>query len=307
MVGLANLSQDKIYSNMTVQEFHETIGCKVKGTWNLHMASLSQPTRLDFFTLLSSVSGVIGQRGQANYAAANVFLDSFASYRRHLGLPASSVDLGAVEDIGYVAEHSELQASFDADVWTPIDESLLHQCVRVSILQQTAGAAQLITGLAFPQPPTSSLLKNDARFLGLLSSASGNGARSRQARDDQDHAATKEIRAFLLSVQSSPADSENGALLASVVSILAAQFGSSLRLSEPMEPARPLTSYGLDSLAAVEFRNWVRLELGAELTTLDIMGASSLSALGEKVLTQIRVKGAAAGGKKGGKEEGAGH
>jgi hypothetical protein len=64
---------------MTVQEFHETIGCKVKGTWNLHMASLSQPTRLDFFTLLSSVSGVIGQRGQANYAAANVFLDSFAS------------------------------------------------------------------------------------------------------------------------------------------------------------------------------------------------------------------------------------
>lgn len=73
---------------MTSREFHETITCKVKGTWNLHHASLSQPTPLDFFTLLSSISRVIGQKRQANYAAANMFPDSFASYRQGLGLPA---------------------------------------------------------------------------------------------------------------------------------------------------------------------------------------------------------------------------
>lgn len=282
---------------MTVQEFHETISCKVKGTWNLHTASLSQPTPLDFFTLLSSVSGVIGQKGQANYAAANVFLDSFASYRRHLGLPATSIDLGAVEDIGYVAEHSsELHTAFDAEVWTPISESLLHQLLRVSILQQIGGVdapgtAQLITGIATPHPPSSPLVKNDARFRGLLSSASSNRPKNAHGNDTNEQA--KEIRALLLSLQSAPAESESSALLASAVSILAAQFTSSLRLSEPIEPAKPLTSYGLDSLAAVEFRNWVRLELGAELTTLDIMGASSLFALGEKVLGTIRAKVAA--------------
>jgi hypothetical protein len=55
-----------------------------------------------------------------------------------------------------------------------------------------------------------------------------------------------------------------------------------------MEPGKPLASYGLDSLAAVEFRNWARMELGAELTTLEIMGASSLFKLGERIIGKIR-------------------
>jgi hypothetical protein len=65
-----------------------------------------------------------------------------------------------------------------------------------------------------------------------------------------------------------------------------------------MEPAKPLASYGLDSLAAVEFRNWARMELGAELTTLEIMGATSLFALGERVIAKIKVAVVEAAGSK---------
>jgi len=292
---------------MTVGEFHETIGCKVKGTWNLHTASLSQHTPLDFFTLLSSISGVIGQKGQANYAAANAFLDSFASYRQSMGLPASSVDLGVVEDVGYVAEHSsELQTSFDKDIWTPINESLLHQILRFSILQQTAtakatlnpaSASQLITGIAIPQPSSSPLLKRDPRFSSLYFGSASNTTQLAGSGNNIDNNESKQIRAFLLSLHSAQ-PAEHSSLLASAVEILSAQFSSSLRLSEPMEPAKPLASYGLDSLAAVEFRNWARLELGAELTTLEIMGATSLFALGERIIAKIKVTAAeAAGGK----------
>ena len=292
---------------MTVGEFHETIGCKVKGTWNLHTASLSQHTPLDFFTLLSSISGVIGQKGQANYAAANVFLDSFASYRQSMGLPASSVDLGVVEDVGYVAEHSsELQTSFDKDIWTPINETLLHQILRFSILQQTANAkatlnppssSQLITGIAIPQPSSSPLLKRDPRFSSLYFGSASNTTQLAGSGNNSDNNESKQIRAFLLSLHSAQ-PAEHSSLLASAVEILSAQFSSSLRLSEPMEPAKPLASYGLDSLAAVEFRNWARLELGAELTTLEIMSATSLFALGERIIAKIKVTAAeAAGGK----------
>jgi hypothetical protein len=284
---------------MTVREFHETIGCKVKGTWNLHTASLSQHTPLDFFTLLSSLSGVIGRKGQANYAAANAFLDSFASYRQSMGLPASSVDLGVVEDVGYVAEHSsELQTSFDKDVWTPINESLLHQILRFSILQQTAkatlnaaSASQLITGIAIPQPSTSPLLKRDPRFSSLYFGSASNSTQLAGSGNNDNE--SKAIRAFLLSLHSAQA-AEHSSLLTSAVEILSAQFSSSLRLSEPMEPAKPLASYGLDSLAAVEFRNWARMELGAELTTLEIMGATSLFALGERIIAKIKVTAAEA-------------
>jgi hypothetical protein len=58
-----------------------------------------------------------------------------------------------------------------------------------------------------------------------------------------------------------------------------------------MEAAKPLSSYGLDSLSAVEFRNWCRMELNAELTTLEIMGASSLFSLAGRILSKIGGKG----------------
>ena len=109
---------------MTITDYHETIKSKIQGTWNLHNISQEEKLNLDFFTMLSSISGVVGQKGQANYAAANVFLDSFAVYRRKLGLKACSVDLGAVEDVGYISEHKDLMVAWDSAAWTPINENL---------------------------------------------------------------------------------------------------------------------------------------------------------------------------------------
>lgn len=73
-----------------------------------------------------------------------------------------------------------------------------------------------------------------------------------------------------------------------MIRVVNRQFMAILRLSDAMEPGKPLSSYGLDSLAAVEFRNWVRMELGAELTTLDITNAASLIALCKKITTRIK-------------------
>ena len=53
---------------MTLKEYHDTISSKVQGTWNLHNVALENGNKLDFFTMLSSISGVVGQKGQANYA-----------------------------------------------------------------------------------------------------------------------------------------------------------------------------------------------------------------------------------------------
>jgi hypothetical protein len=63
---------------MTIDEYHGALACKLQGTWNLHNTALEQNLSLDFFTLLSSISGVVGQKGQANYAAGNAVLDAFA-------------------------------------------------------------------------------------------------------------------------------------------------------------------------------------------------------------------------------------
>ncbi|KAM3489254.1 hypothetical protein MY3957_007465 [Beauveria namnaoensis] len=280
----AMILRDKPYEIMTLEEYHAAIHAKIQGTWALHRASLDQPKPLEFFTLLSSISGIVGKKGQSNYSAANTFLDSFAYYRQSLGLRANAVDLGLIEDVGYVAEQGGMDSHFDKRQWTPILEGTLRSILDYSILQQTpkplnaVSAPQLITGIGYPLPDDSDL-KREARFGYLFSQAGGaDGAKDGGSKGDQA------IRALKLMHQSG---ATGAPLVKLATELVAGQITKILRLETELEPAKSLMAYGVDSLAAVELRNWVRSELGAELSTLDITNASSLIALCEKLVTKL--------------------
>lgn len=271
---------------MTVDDYHTALKAKVSGTWALHEASLKQAQPLDFFTLLSSVSGIVGNKGQANYAAGNTFLDAFADYRRARGLAANSVDLGLIQDVGYVAEQqASFEARFDTRQWTPIREGTLRRILGYSIRQQTAtplhaaSAAQLITGIGFPLSGDVEDLAREARFRYLFQPTAGEPAAGGAAA-----AGDETLRAFH-TLRKAGADAS--ALARVGVEALGAQLTKILRLETDIEPAKPLMSFGLDSLAAVELRNWIRLQLGAELTTFDITNASSVNALGDKLIAKL--------------------
>ena len=280
---------------MTLDDYHTAIHAKVQGTWNIHRASQElQKQPLDFFTMLSSASGVVGNKGQANYAAANTFLDAFASYRQAIGLRANTVDLGLIEDVGYVAEQdTTLETRFDKRQWTPINETMLRKILTYSILQQdisaplnAASSAELITGIGFPLPKGDSELAREPRFSYLFNGRGGsksggvdNGGEGGSDKADQM------IKEFQLMQQSGTADT--AALTSVCVEIVGAQFVKVLRLETEPEAGRPLMAYGLDSLSAVELRNWIRVKLGVELTTLDITNAGSLIQLGEKVVGKL--------------------
>ena len=90
---------------MTFDDWETSIKPKVQDSWNLHSML---PRDLDFFILLSSISGVIGNGGQANYAAGNTSMDALANYRIAHGEKAVSLDLGWMEAEGVVAENEKL-------------------------------------------------------------------------------------------------------------------------------------------------------------------------------------------------------
>ncbi|PQE19486.1 Lovastatin diketide synthase protein [Rutstroemia sp. NJR-2017a WRK4] len=285
----AMVLRDKPYETMTHDDYHTAIHAKVAGTWNLHNAALEQKDPLDFFTALSSISGVVGNKGQANYAAANTFLDAFASYRQGLGLCANTVDLGAIEDVGYVAEQGgALEARFDKRQWTPINEGVLRKLINYSIFQQDknalnpASSAQLITGLAYPLTADGSDLAEEPRFSYLFNSHGGDGAGGDS--DGGNDLADQAIKEFRM-MHASGADAS--VLSKASIGLLQTQITKILRLETEMEPGKPLMSYGLDSLSAVELRGWVRQKLGAELSTLDITNASSLIALCDKLVSKL--------------------
>lgn len=276
---------------MTYDDYHTAIHAKVAGTWNLHNAAQQEQQQpLDFFTMLSSISGVVGNKGQANYAAGNAFLDTFAYFRQSQGLRANTVDLGLIEDVGYVAEvgGAALEARFDRREWTPIDEGVLRNILGYSIMQQqdprhpisAASAAQLVTGISYPLPADTSDLVTERRF-GYLFSAHDAEQSDTQAQGD---GADQAIRAFHMM---HTAGTDAPTLVRAAVELLQKQVAKLLRLESDLEPGKPLMAYGLDSLSAVELRGWVRQKLSAELSTLDITNASSLVGLCEKLVSKL--------------------
>ncbi|KAI1178918.1 PKSKA1 [Nemania sp. FL0916] len=284
----AMVLRDRPFDLMTSLEYNEAVAPKIQGSWNLHNAAIKFNYSLEFFTMLSSISGVAGTRGQANYSAANVFMDSFASYRQHQDLPACSVNLGVIEDAGFVANNDGFKEKhFDSHVFFGINDSLLRKIVYLSILQQTeikplskTAESQMITGIIVPQP-ADSILARDARFSALFTPTNSALPGGRDGNSSRD----SEVQALLVLLRSKSAD--DAARLFAMINVMSNYLMRMLRLSEPMDPERPLAVYGIDSLSAVEIRNWVRSELGALVTTLDIMNAMSLRAFCQKIVNKI--------------------
>ncbi|GFF95380.1 hypothetical protein CNMCM8927_008449 [Aspergillus lentulus] len=278
----AMVLRDRMFSTMTPDEFRQPIAPKVAGTWNLHQASLEQSTSLDFFTLLSSVSGLVGQLGQANYAAGNTFLDSFAAYRLQQGLPACSINLGPIDDVGYLANDEQgtmLNRVFETRGWTPIHEALLHQILRISILQQThrlnqSHTGQLVTAIVPGETPFEPVHRFSA-LAGLNTAKTGGGVDAESKSK------------LMLLKKGSTGDTDHAILLAAAVELVNPVLMRSLGVGEALDPTRPLSNYGVDSLVAVELRNWVRQQLEIEVSALEIVGARTLTALCETLLGKL--------------------
>ncbi|GFF75198.1 lovastatin nonaketide synthase [Aspergillus udagawae] len=285
----AAVFRDRTFESMSHADYHAALSSKVTGTSNLHTVSLETKQPISFFIMLSSISGVIGQKGQANYAGGNAFEDAFAEYRRALGLPAISINLGPIEDVGVIHGNEDLQNRFDGSTLLSINEGLLRRIFDYSILQQhpdphqrlnLTSQGQMITSLLVPQPEDSDLL-SDIRFKGLrVLGADGPRSRGDQSKD-------REIQSLLFLAQSQGPD--RAAVRAAAITVVGARLAKQLRLTDALDSARPLSYYGLDSLAAVELRNWVRMTLGIELTTLDVMNAASLGELCDKVIGKLGV------------------
>ncbi|EED14251.1 polyketide synthase, putative [Talaromyces stipitatus ATCC 10500] len=271
--------RDGMFENMSYDDFQAAILPKVQGSWNLHEYL---PRTMDFFVMLSSATGILGNRSQANYAAGNTYQDFLARYRVSQNLPATSIDLGTVLSVGYVAEHRENMTTL-ANVLEVIREDEIHTLLEYVIdprckNEEGLGRAQLVVGLTTTEylrqrgvPPLSYLSYPLFTHLNTTSV-------SYRHHKGEDPAHLAVIALPYATTKEEAVGIVRDGIRHKLASLLAIPVDN-------IDSNKSVSSNGVDSLVAMEFRTWLVKDLGAEVPLLEIMGTESLATISEKAAT----------------------
>ncbi|KAH9908264.1 beta-ketoacyl synthase domain-containing protein [Xylariomycetidae sp. FL2044] len=270
VAGVANAAmvlRDKPFSGMGLNDFEYVLGPKVRGSENLDR--LFHSTKLDFFILFSSLSRVVGNAGQSNYAAANMYMTSLVNQRQQRGVVGSVIDIAILVGLGYIHRLNDvsLESQMRQAGYMPLSEPDLH----------TIFAEAIQAGL-----PGSSM--DPVIQTGLRRSAKAPWSRiprfSHMAVADQLTAQKRETAQGPGSTLREKLASANGGN--ETLDVLQTEFckkiGSMLGIDiEKINKEAPLVSLGIDSLVAVELRSWCLAELMIDVPVLRVLGGASLT------------------------------
>ncbi|KAL8927685.1 MAG: hypothetical protein Q9172_001245 [Xanthocarpia lactea] len=291
ILQLSMVLSDENFLRMTMDQWNAARCPKVQGTWNLHNATVSAHLDLDFFVLFSSLSGIIGQPGQANYAAGNTFLDAFARYRTSIGLPASVIDVGAVGDIGYISGKPDHMQQMVAAGFHSLGEQDVLDALTVAM------AAPRNIEPSRNQTQWSSFVDPRNFILGLgskipLQSASNRAVWKRDRRmaiyhndvdnDVDDSISSTSLKSFIASAKTDRSllrDPNSAGFLATEIG--KRLFDLLMRPEEDLNISLSLSDLGMDSLVGIELCAWWKQVFGFKISVLELLGMGNLEALGQ--------------------------
>ncbi|KAI1452810.1 polyketide synthase PksD [Annulohypoxylon moriforme] len=283
-INAAMVLNDSIFDNMSYAQWQRTILSKVQTSWNLHS---NLPADLDFFIMLSSVAGVVGNVSQANYAAGCTFQDSLARYRVQQGQKAVSIDLGLMRDIGLVAETEALQQTFEGYLgYGQIEEkeliAALDMCCDPTRNPPYRQKHQITMGVTTPAD-----LLTDGKEVEVGMLERPLFSHFSQTRKMLPTSQTRNQINFSLLFRQAESVEERSKV---AVRSLTLKLARALSIQpEDVDTEQPLHAYGVDSLVAVELRNWIAKEFAADVPVFEIMGGRSVAVIGELVTKASRI------------------
>lgn len=268
IIHCAAVIQDSSLVNMTEANFHEVMRPKVAGAWNLHQQTLDR--KLDFFIMYSSATTLFGNEGQANYVAANLYLEALAGYRRGLGLPGLAVAWGAIGDVGHLAhnpvvarllgERLGIRLLAPARALDRLEQAILSGASQIAVAELSWSRLAILPGVA--KAPKFALVRE------TLSDGAGEGTGGNLA----------EFQAHLAGLPRDEATSLAEKLLikhvASIVGIAPAKLAAD----------RSLLDLGMDSLMLVELQLGLEKQFGIVIPTLELVDMTTVAKLAQRII-----------------------
>jgi acyl transferase domain-containing protein/NADPH:quinone reductase-like Zn-dependent oxidoreductase/NADP-dependent 3-hydroxy acid dehydrogenase YdfG/acyl carrier protein/SAM-dependent methyltransferase len=257
----AMVLDDGLLIHMTPQRIKRVMAPKVHGAWNLHQQTLDK--KLDFFISFSSVANVVGNPGQANYVAANAFLESLAQYRRAQGLSGQVIHWGPLSGVGVAARQ----------------QGLIKRLESQGLMSITSRqAVEMLGRLMHKNPVEMGVFPVDWRKLLSLSRSGSNSPRysyvlSDDAQGDPGGEMDGEvlIRPKLLAV---PPEERAEILGEHLRQSIAKVLGLA---PSKLEMDLPLTDAGLDSLMAMELIVRIETDLQITVPVVRFLGGPSIN------------------------------
>ncbi|EED16635.1 polyketide synthase, putative [Talaromyces stipitatus ATCC 10500] len=294
----AMVLRDKSILNMNHEDWIAAIRPKVNGSWNLHNLL---PRDLDFFVMLSSITGVVGNHGQANYAAGNTFQDELARYRVSQGLRATSLDLSAISGVGWIAEHSNIDTLLRGAAFQQLKEEDIFTVLQYACDPENTATSVSGTVGEKENDDSRRVKMDQSEIIVGMDNAAAIRRKAMAKPAYLDHALFSSILEEYNAIgDTNTGDGEGVRSLANSLSACSSiAFATELIIeaikqkladlistpAEDIDDRKTFSSYGVDSLVAVEFRSWLGAEVASDIAVLEIIGSRSIRTIATKVAT----------------------
>ena len=303
VVHTAGVMDDATVAGLSVQQLDAVLAPKADAAWYLH--ELTRDLGLSAFVLFSSVAGVVGNPGQGNYAAANVFLDVLAAHRRGLGLPAVSVAWGlwdAAAESGMTghlsaADLARLSRSgiaplsveqglelFDtALVDTALVDTAIASVDPLVVAARWDGAGLRARAESGELPPVLRGLvrATPRRAASTASTAASATASTAGAQTGKAEGSAGLVQRLAVMAQADARTLLVGLVRSQVAAVLAHDSADSVDVD------RAFNELGFDSLTAVELRNRLTADTGLRLPATLVFDHPTVSALAEYLFRSL--------------------
>ncbi len=269
IIHAAVVFDDGLLRNLDQQRLERVLAPKLLGA--RHLDDLSASLQLDFFVLYSSVTTFFGNPGQANYVAANAYLEALVRKRRAAGLTGLYVAWGAIDDVGFLARNEAIKEALQSRMGSEaLSSAQALKMLQLLLVRQSIGAAVMDFSWRDMQ-----------RLMPSARSPKFDVLRRLDARHAEDEEDNDDIRSLIIGMTPEQ--------VAELVSgLLRDEIAQILRLpAEKIDTHQSVLELGMDSLMGVELALAIEGRFGVSMPAMALSQGPTIMRLTERIVAQL--------------------